>query len=377
MRGTVRYRGSTWSYQVGNGHHPDGRRRWITKGGYRTKKEAQRALTELLGELDRGSYVQPSRERFADFVEQQWLPAIQASVRGGTYSGYSRDMRTYVLPTLGGLRMQDVTAGRLTALYSTLLKTGRKDGEGLSAKTVRNVHGTVHRCLTDACQWGALARNPADQATVPQAQRSEMKVWTAHQLGTFLAFTVDHQFHVGWLLGGTTGMRRGEILGLRWSDVDLDAARLTITQTLILVDQKPTVGRPKTNAGRRSVALDQATVAALRRHRVRQSEQRLAWGGVWRDTSWVVTSEGGSEANPQTFSKSFVREAEKADLPRIRLHDLRHTWASLALQANISTKIVSQRLGHASIAITLDTYSHVLPGMDRDAADTVAGAIFG
>jgi integrase len=172
-------------------------------------------------------------------------------------------------------------------------------------------------------------------------------------------------------------MRRGEVLGLRWSDLDLDAGRLSIVQTVIAVKHAVALSTPKTAKGRRSVALDAGTVAALREHHRQQLEQRMLLGPGWRDHGLVFTKVDGEPVDPERFSREFDRRIGRWSLPRIRLHDLRHTWATLALKAGIHPKVVSERLGHASVNITLDVYSHVTPDMQESAAELVASLLDG
>jgi integrase len=205
----------------------------------------------------------------------------------------------------------------------------------------------------------------------------EMHVWSPEQLRVFLNHARQDRLYAAWLLFATTGMRRGEVAGLRWSDVALEAGRVSPRRPRVVVNYEVHVSEPKTAKGRRSLALDPATVAALRQHRARQAEERLAVGPRWRDSGLVFTWPDGRPLHPERFSKWFEQLARAAGLPRIRLHDVRHSYATAALAAGIPAKVVSERLGHANIAITMDTYSHVLPGLDAQAAGTVARLILG
>jgi integrase len=242
----------------------------------------------------------------------------------------------------------------------------------------------LHAALRDAARWGYLARNVADTADLPKGSTPEMRVWSPEQLRAFLAHVRAFLAHMradplyaAWMLFATTGMRRGEVAGLRWADVDLDAGRVSPRRPRVVVNYEVVVSEPKTAKGRRSLALDPATVAALREHRARQAEQRLAVGPRWQDSGLVFTWPDGRAVHPQRFSNWFEQHARAAGLPRIRLHDVRHSYATAALAAGIPAKVVSERLGHATIAITMDTYSHVLPGLDEHAAGTVARLILG
>ena len=202
-----------------------------------------------------------------------------------------------------------------------------------------------------------------------------MKVWSLKELRTFLASERESRLYPLWLTLATTGMRRGEVLGLRWEDVDLEAQSLYIRQTRVMTGYEPLLSTPKTRRGKRLVALDPATTVALKENRRRQRLERLAAGCPWLKTGYVFTREDGEPYHPERVSKLFLQGAKKVGLPRIRLHDLRHTYATLALGAGVHPKIVSERLGHANIGITLDCYSHCLPALSEEAACRVAALV--
>ena len=225
---------------------------------------------------------------------------------------------------------------------------------------------------------GLLARNVAQQAIPPApSPRREPRTWTAEELRHFLESVQDDRLYGAYVLAATTGLRRGEVLGLTWRNVDLGASRIAVTQAIIPVNGAVTYSTPKTAKGRRSVALDAFTVNALRAHRVRQLEERLVLGlGTPAEDALVFTDLDGSPLHPDRFSASFDRLVKAAGVPRIRLHDLRHTHATLALQAGVHPKVVSERLGHSNIAITLDTYSHAIPALQEEAATKVAALVF-
>lgn len=204
-----------------------------------------------------------------------------------------------------------------------------------------------------------------------------MRTWTSEELKQFLRFVDGDRLMAAWMLASTTGLRRGEVLGLRWQDVDLDAARASVRQTLVSVAYEIRLSTPKTARGRRSVALDTRTVAALRAHKKRQAAERLAWGEAYETTGLVFTREKGAAIHPDRFTQMFDKHVRQSGLSRIRLHDLRHTHATLALAAGVHPKVVSERLGHATVAFTLDVYSHAIPALQEDAAERIADLLFG
>jgi integrase len=328
-----------------------------------------------------GTFVEPSKETFQEFLAG-WLVAIEPTIRPATLYSYRRNLRLHVIPRLGSVQLRRIDAGMLNGLYAALLADGKQSngGGGLSARSVRYIHAIVHRAFRDAVRWGRITRNPADAADPPRAAatvRPEMTTWTAEQVRAFLTYTTDHRLHSAFVVLATTGMRRGECLGLRWSDVDLTAGRASIVQTVIAVNHEIRIGSPKTARGRRTVVLDPGTVAVLRRHRQTQLAERLIMGAGFTDHSLVFCRPDGGPLHPERFSRTFAVEAARAGLPAIRCHDLRHTWATLALSAGEHPKIVQERLGHANVSITLDVYSHVTEGLHGDAASRVAGIIFG
>jgi integrase len=381
MRGAVYRRGSTWTWHFDV--DPDsltGRRRQRTKGGYPTKKAAEQALGEAIGRWRAGQLPQRSTHTLGHFLEREWLPAVRPRLRASTWANYRTYTAAYVLPVLGQVKLQALTPVQLNGFYALLLERGRRratsDGRaGLAPKTVRNVHVMLHRALRDAMRWGYLPRNVAEAADPPAARSPEQRVWSPAQLGAFLARVRGDRLYALWLLVATTGMRRGELAGLRWADVDLDHATVTPLAPRVVVDHQVQTSAPKTERGRRRLALDPATLQALREHRAQQAQDRAAVGPRYQDLGFVFCWPDGRPLHPDNVTGWFERHAKAAGLPRIRLHDVRHSYATAALAAGVPAKVISERLGHASVAFTLQVYGHVIPGMDADAAATVADLI--
>ena len=379
MRGTVIKRGSSWSVVIDLGRDGTGRRVRKWHSGYRTKMEAERARTELLSQVDRGSYVPPTKLTLGTFLTQEWLPAKRATVKETTLASYEVHVVKHVVPRLGGVPLLGLAAAHLNAFYADLLLDGRRDGcGGLSPTTVRRIHATLHKALVDGVRWGRLPRNPADQADPPRAATTEMSVWSPVQLRTFIDSVRADRLFAAWLLAATTGMRRGELLGLRWRDVDLDAETASIRQIRTIARYEVLTLTPKTDKGSRTIALDPQTVAVLRSYRVAQMEERLLLGPGYRDSGDLVfTREDGSPIHPERFSASFRQHCARSGLPVIRLHDVRHSYVTALLSEGVPLKVVSQRVGHASPMVTMTIYQHVLPGDDRVAAAIGARAILG
>lgn len=344
--------------------------------GHDRKKDALIALTALLQKLDQGSYVGPSKQSLGEFLEE-WLPAMRSTVRPSTWDSYRMNVEKHIVPRLGSLQLRRISPTHLNGFYADLLENGRRDGAGLSPRTVRYIHTILRKALKDAVRWDRVERNIADLADPPKQSQPDMKTWSALELRHFLNRAKDDRLYGCYLLAATTGMRRGELLGLRWGDVNLDQERLHVRQTYVVVNYRPAFSKPKTNRSARSIALDSATVAALRAHRARQSAERLAWGTAYEDSGLVFTRENGAPIHPQALSDAFARLGRRAELPPIRFHDLRHTYATVALAGGVHPKVVSDRLGHSSIAVTLDRYSHVVESVGEEAAAKIASLILG
>ena len=375
-RGSVRKRGSTWTVVLDVGPDPvTGGRRQTSKGGYRTRKAAEAALRELSAAVDARRYVERSTTTVGDYLDE-WLEVVQPRLRPTSWSSY-RQAVAHIKGRIGAVPLQSLVPLEVENLYKELLATRGRQGRPLSPKTVRGVHVVLRKALADAERLGLVVRNAAAAARPPVPSKHEHTTWTAEQLARFLRSLEGERLAAAFVLLATTGMRRGEALGLRWGDVDLEAARLSIVQTITTVRDKMVITPPKTARSRRLVSLDPETVAALRDHRRRQNEERLRVGESWSgDSRLVFTNEIGEPVHPSALSRLFVSYLRRAGLPTIRLHDLRHTYATVALGAGVHPKIVSERLGHATISVTLDLYSHVTPAIDAEAAALVASKIF-
>ncbi len=346
--------------------------------GYASKREAEDELAKVLGSLALGVHIECSKVLLSEFLRVQWLPAIRPTIRPTTFASYEGHVERHIIPALGQVPLQQLTSSQLNGLYARLLSEGRGPGKGgLSPATTRRVHATIHRALKDAVRWNKISRSPADGADPPRALGFEhpMKVWGVRELKAFLASERQDRAYGLWLLLITSGMRRGEALGLTWDDLDLKAGRLAITKTRIQNGYEILVSSPKTRKGRRLIVLDPGTVRALRIERVRQKKERRRAGAPWDPCGYVFTRADGEPYHPERVSKMFRRASKKAGLPPIRLHDLRHSFATMALGAGLHPKIVSERLGHANIGITLDCYSHVLPAISEEAACRVAALV--
>lgn len=347
------------------------RRRWHAAGADRAA--AERLAVVLANEAK-------ANERsvglsLGRYLLETWLPAKRVNLRPSTWHGYRSIVELHVIPRVGRLPLCRLRAHHLESLYGDLLASGRRDGKGgLDSKTVLEVHVILHKALRDACKRGLVVRNVASDAEAPKRRRptGELRAWTAQQLHAFLDVARNDRLFPAFWLAANTGMRRGELLGLRWGDVDLAGGHLSVNRSLISVGYELHETRGKTHNSRRWIDLDDMTVAVLSRW---HDALGVELGREVTDTDHVFCTRSGDPVHPDRITQIFTRLVAAAPVPRLRLHDLRHTHATLLLKAGVPIKVVSERLGHATPGFTMATYQHVLPGMQAEAARTFASVI--
>ncbi len=365
----------------------------------RTRQEARAKLTEALREMDLGAPLVKDERLTVERYLADWLERKRADLRPRTHARY-RELMAHVTRAVGGLALTKLTPTRIDRLYSALqtppatqaatqegengpVATQEGAGVALSSTTVHHLHVTLRQALDDAQRLGLVARNVADQLKGPRMRQTEMHTLDLQQSRALLEAARGDRLEALYVLAITTGMREGELLALRWRDVDLDAGALQVRGTLVhLTGEGYHIGPPKTARSRRRLDIDPIAVGALRRHKARQAEEKLAAGAwVWAHGApapdLVFTNEIGGPLDGASILRYLFRPLlERAGLPSIRFHDLRHTAATLMLLTGVNVKIVSERLGHSSVGFTLDRYSHVLPGMQADAAAMLSRALF-
>jgi len=330
-----------------------------------TRTRARAALRELQRQQEAGVDLTAGNPTLGAYL-MQWLTAVAGTVKPRVWDSYESIIRVRVIPRIGGLKLSQVTPLVLQGLYAALA------ADGLAPRSVVNTHRLLHRALGQAVRWGLLPRNACDGAEPPRPGRPVMKTWGAEQVAAFLAATREHRHHALYVLAVTTGMRLGELLALGWDAVDFEYGRVHVVRSL----QRRTgvglvFGDPKTDGSRRTVFFSEQARAALREQRARQLEERLLAGPLWQEHGLVFARPDGLPHDPGTVSQSFGRAARTAGIPHIRFHDLRHTAATLLLGAGTHPKIVADLLGHSTVALTLNVYSHVTPAMHASAAATM------
>ena len=315
----------------------------------------------------------------ADYLAS-WLDLCEGrGLRPASIVSYRATVRTTIIPNLGQARLASIRPLDLNTLYRGLLRHGRTDGRGgLSPRTVRYAHSILRKAFADAVRLGYLETNPslaADPPTARAARPRQFQTWSPDDLRCFLESVREDQFYAAFYLAAASGMRRGEVLGIRWCDVDLEGQQLSVVQCVIEVAHAVRVGPPKSDRSRRMIALDAKTIAVLAEHKRAEEVKRSKRGAQLAPAELVFAHDDGSPIHPGCFSQIFGRRVAAAQVPRIRFHDLRHTHATLALRAQVHPKIVSERLGHSTVAITLDTYSHCIPSMQREAAEAIGALL--
>ena len=372
MRGHIikRYKNS-YTIVLNLGIDPStGRRKqqWISVKG--TKKDAEKRLAELLHQLDTGAFMKPGKTTLCELLERWLNDYAWPNLAPRTAEGYEHIVRHHLIPSLGNIPLTQLRPEHLQRYYSEKLSGGRSDGKGgLSTCTVRHHHMALHSALESAMRWGLIARNPADAVVPPHPERQDMQTWDENDIRRFLDAAKDTPYYALFYLALSTGMRRSELLALRWSDVDLLFCQIYVCRSLHhLRDGSIVFRQPKTDKGRRTVALPSSAVLVLKEHREKQKLERVMLGVSLNDDDLVFSHLDGKPLLPNTVTHAWIKLVRKTGLKSIRLHDARHSHASLMLKQGIHPKIVQERLGHSSIQITLDTYSHVVPGLQEAAA---------
>lgn len=333
----------------------------------KTRKEVSEKLSQALADRGRGLVFDEENLKVEEYLERWLSDSVRDTVRENTYSRYEQITRTHLIPTLGKVKLKTLSPAHVRGLYREKL-----DGR-LSPRTVQYIHVTLHKALKQAVMDGLIPRNATEAVKAPRPAKKETHPLVPDQVRALLsaANEAGDRLEALYVVAVHTGMRQGELLGLKWEDVDLSAGTLQVRRTY----SSGSFQTPKTAKSRRSVRLTAAAVEALRRHRTAQNEERLKIGSLWTDQGLVFPNQSGEPMHSWILIDAFKKLLKRAELPEIRFHDLRHTCASLLLLEGVHPKYVQELLGHATISITLDTYSHVLPGMSDQAAKAMERAL--
>lgn len=367
--GTVRQRGEdSWQIRARGGIDPaTGKHKQIARTVHGGKKQAQQALVKLQRELADGLVASaPAGMTFGDLLTD-WLAHVKNTTKPNTWINYRTVIKKHLRSALGAAKLINIAPLDLQNLLA------QKLDEGLAPRTVNLIRFVARAALGFAVDMQLLARNPGDAVKPVKNERKEMRAWTPEEARRFLDAAKDERLYALYALALDTGARRGEILGLRWQDVDLDGGLINIQHSLT---QRRTLERPKTQRSIRTVDISARTVEALWAWRKRQLAERILLGSEWTETGFVFTSQVGTAILPDNLDRNYQPIMRRAGVPVIRFHDIRHTVATLLLAASENPRVVSERLGHSNVAFTLQTYAHVLPGQQKAAAEKLSDLLF-
>ena len=359
----------------------DGRWTAVVSVGYRrgkrirrhvygeTRRAVQDKLTRILRDQQDGIEPPPANQTVRAFLTEWLETTAKPRLRPRTLTGYQQHIETHVIPALGTLRLHALSPQQVQAMLAGLQL------KGLSASTIRGVRAVLRAALGDAVRWGVVARNAAALAYGPRVQRPQFTVLSTEQARSFLEVIEGDRLEAFFTVAVASGLRLGELLGLRWKDVDLAGGTLTVRQALQRIGKQLQFVEPKSERSRRRVSLPKFAVQALKRHQENQRTERPIAGTRWIDSGLVFTSTIGTPADERNVRRSFKSLLTSAELPDMRLHDLRHTTATLLLAQGVHPRVVMETLGHSQVSLTLDTYSHVLPSLQAEAATRLDDAI--
>jgi integrase len=385
----------SWSYKV-DVPSTSAQRKQLVKGGYPTKREAEEAMAEALAKAARGQLAAPSRLTVGGYLER-WLATVRPTLAAAAWTNYRSCIELYVRPHLEDALLAKLTGTAVTSLYADLIARGGRNGKPLSPTTVRIVHRVLNKALNDAVRDDLLLVNPVAKAVPPKRRRYEATVWTAQQAARFLTAVRTDPLYAAWLVALSCGLRRGELAGLRWRDLDLDRGTLSVTTQRTTDSDYNIITKAPKGTGRRVIDLGAGTVDALRAHRdaqlvliarqqgwlfpVEGAVGTVGWIAEWRPTDvpdrpsaspeHVFLGEDLEPIHPQRLTELFQKAAAAAGVPVIRLHDARHSCATLALDAGVHPKVVQQLLGHSTWSTTMDLYSHRVERLQRDATERI------
>jgi len=378
VRGSIQKRSkNSYSIVVDIGKDPEtGKRKQKRRTVRGNKKDAEKVLAEMLDQINKGIYFEPSKMTFADYLDY-WLEQNK-DLAPRTYESYNMIVNKHLKPSLGQLKLEDIKPYHLKDYYNKAQRSGRKDkkGKSLSPTTVNYHHRVIKKALNDAVAEELLVKNPAIGIKPPKKASNEMNVLSDQDVNRLLSEVKGSYLYMPIFIAISTGMRAGEILGLKWEAIDLEAKTINVYRTLQVTKEGLTFKKPKTKGSERCIEISDHVVKVLKNHKAQQSKRKIANPKAYQDDDLVCCWEDGSKINPGTLSSRFHQVVKKLGF-NVRFHDLRHSHATKLLKKGVHVKIVSERLGHRNITLTLDTYSHVLPGMQKEAANLFDENYFG
>lgn len=344
------------------------------KGG--TKKQAEKEMNKILYEINNNIYVEANTKTFGAFLEE-WLDTyIKPNKSPTTYSGYEKHVKNYIIPALGNKKLQHLKTLNIQKFYNRLLKESPLSGKPMKPKTVQNIHMNVRAALSQAVKLDLIKKNPAENVILPKAKKYKAEIYDQEEVEILIEKVKDTDLEVPICLDVALGLRRGELLALKWEDIDFENCKVKIRNNLVQVGNEIITKEPKTESSIREIELPMTLIQLLKKERKKYLEKKIRLGEEFNDNDLIICKENGDPFKPHSFTNKFRRFLARHNLKTIRLHDLRHTNATLMLKYGINPKVAQQRLGHSSIATTMDIYSHVITEVEKEAAAKLDSGIF-
>lgn len=366
-------KGFTWSFTLDIGRDPStGKRKQITRRGFETKKEAELAANQMTIEINNDTFVNEKDILFKDFITDYLKIIAQPSVKPSTFYGYKTVVEKRLIPKFGHMKIKKFTPKIISSYYTELLK------EGLTEEFIQYIHSILKMASKTAVDWKYIKNDFMVTVKAPSRQKKNVNTWSIDECNKFLNRMREQKDHIFMLyyLAIYTGMRRGELLGLKWENIDFEKKRIYVEHSLYYISgQGLVLQSPKTASGKRNISITNETIAELQSYKVKKQEQLLKVGMKLSGEHFVVSAFGGEPVNPNTIHKQFLYDIKLAGVKRIRFHDLRHTHATIMLEIGENSKVVSERLGHSNVSITLDKYSHVTPNIQDSSAEHFSEAL--
>lgn len=344
----------------------------------KTRAEVMEKMNEALAKTKNGTYTEPSKILMAEWLDTWLNEYMEPSLRPTTWESYKTQIEKHIKPALGHIRLSQLQTSHLQKLYNDKIKGGRADGKpgGLSPRSVKYIHTVIHSALNQAKLEYMITINPADAVKLPKQNKKEMATLETEGIKTLLREAMNSKHYITYLLALATGLRRGELLGLRWKDTDLARGTVTVNQGLVRVKGKGLIFQePKTGLSNRTINIPQNVANELKAHKKRQAEEKLFMGSAYKDNGLVFAREDGEPIDPRGLTRHFERLLNRAGLPKICFHDLRHTFATMSLQEGVAVRTIQETLGHHDAGFTMSAYAHVTDKMKQEATDKIGNLL--
>jgi len=369
--------GVSWQIVIENGVDIKGERKRIYKTIKGTKKEAQKVMNEMLNDLNKGTFIEPKKVNLAEYLDEWMKTYVEPSLAKTTIESYKANIYGHIIPNIGDIEIQKLNPIDIQKFYNKLMtEKNPRTKKPLSTRTIEHIHANLNAALKQAVKLNLISKNPVEAVNKPKVKDYKAEVYTEDEVKKLLKYVKSTRLELPVALAVGLGLRRGEVLGLKWDSIDFENKMLKVESNLVYAEGKVFLKEPKSSAGERALVAPDSILEVLKKHKKEQSVYRLMLGGEYKNNNLVCCEEDGRPTIPGTLSHRFTRFLVEHDLKEIRFHDLRHTHASLLLKYGISAKVASTRLGHSSIGITLDLYSHVYNEVEVEAANKIEAGIF-